>query len=309
MGTSFIQRVRPSPLHPADRRDLVDLAREVPPDGRVTERAEDLAGLLDHLGLPRLLRLLVAGSIPPLWYEIAVLHFRGSFQSRYMWLPVAYLPLEMAAGFLAGAVDTRTTRTLFRALSWGTAALGAFGTLMHLRGVRRQMGGLYNWRYNGLTGPPVIAPPQVALFGLLGALGVSGGSAREVIRRLRLLEVTGQLLLAVEAGYYHYQNYYADRVQYTPVMLAPALALVQAAAEGPGGPLRRAGRRLEALLSAVATLAGLVGFAFHVKNVRSRTGGLSWQNLFYGAPLVAPLQLTGQGLLGLVAAYFDRGRK
>ncbi len=304
MALRLVERARPSALRPVDPGDLVDLAREVP----VAERAAGLAGLLDHLGLPRLLRVLVAGAIPPLWYEIAVLHFRGSFQSRYMWLPVAYLPLEMTAGFLAAAVDTAMTRRLFRALSWGTAALGAFGTAMHLRGVRRQMGGFYNWRYNGLTGPPVVAPPQVALFGLIGALGVSGAGTRAVIRRLRLLEVAGQLLLAVEAGYFHYQNYYANRVQYTPVILAPALALVQAAAEGPAGPPRRVGRRLEALLSAVAALAGLVGFGFHVKNVRSRTGGFSWQNLFYGAPLVAPLQLTGQGLLGLLAAYFDRGR-
>ncbi|MDP9352507.1 MAG: hypothetical protein M3P51_13350, partial [Chloroflexota bacterium] len=240
------------------------------------------------------------------WYEIAVLHYRGSFHSRYMWAPLAYLPLQMVAGLVAGVADNRPTRGIFRALSWGTVALGAVGTLMHLRGVRRQMGGLYEWRYNGMTGPPIIAPPQVAIFGLVGALGTSGGNTRELVRRLRLIEAVAQLLLAGEAGYYHYANYYANKLQYVPVTLAPALAVAQAAAETPMAPVRRAGCSLEEVLSTAATLSGLVGFGFHFRNVRNRTGGVSWQNLFYGAPLVAPLQLSGQGLLGLLAAYFDR---
>jgi hypothetical protein len=226
-----------------------------------------------------------------------------------MWLPLVYLPLEMVGGFLAGAVDTLTTRRMFGLLSWGTVALGAFGTLMHMRGVRRQMGGFYTWRYNIMTGPPIIAPPQVALFGLIGALSTNGGTTQVMVHRLRRLEVAALLLLAVEAGHSHYQNYYANPVQYVPVLLAPALALAQAAAEVSSVPIQRAGQRLEAVLAAAATLAGLVGFGFHVRNVHSRSGGFSWQNLFYGAPLVAPLQLSGQGLLGLLAAYFDRRRR
>lgn len=300
MTVSIIERAGPRAMPVADRRPDRGPVRAAWQGGRT--------GLPDRFGLPRLLRLLVAGSIPPLWYEIAVLHYRGSFQSRYMWLPVAYLPLEMAAGFLAAAVDTPATRRLFRALSWGTAALGAFGTAMHLRGVRRQMGGLYEWRYNGLTGPPVAAPPQVAIFGLVGALGAADGARGGLGRDLRLLGALSELLVALEAGHDHTQNYYANPVQYTPVLLAPALALAQVGAAAPRGPFRRAARRLEGPLALAAALAGLVGFGFHLKNVRGRTGGFSWQNLFYGAPIVAPLQLSGQGLLGLLAAYFDRGR-
>lgn len=313
MAISRLKRTAPSLACEVDLDDLVDLVWKAAPGsgepGALWRQVKEVPKIMQRLGLPRLLRLLVAGSMPPLWYEIAMLHFRGSFQSKFMWLPIAYLPLEMAAAFLSGAIDTRTTRRLFRSLSWGTAALGTFGTLMHLRGMRRQMGGLYLWRYNGMTGPPVIAPPQVALFGLIGMLGAGDERPRELTRQLRLIEVAGQLLLAVEAGHSHYQNYYAYRLQYTPVILAPALAVAQAAAVAPRAPIRRAGRWLEAPLSAAATLAGLVGFAFHFKNIRDRAGGLSWQNFFYGAPLVAPLQLSGQGLLGLLAAYFDPERR
>lgn len=309
MAVSLVEWVRSNEQPEVEVRKLLHLVPVASPDGLIPRKLEEATGLLDRIGLPRLLRLVVAGSMPPLWYEIAVLHYRGSYQSRFMWLPVTYIPVVMAGGFLSAAVDTPGTRRLFRALSWGTFALGAFGTLMHLRGVRRQMGGLYEWRYNGMTGPPVVAPPQVALFGLVGLLGTSDDGNRELVHRLRLIEIAGQLLLAVEAGYYHYENYYANPVQYTPVTLAPALAVAQAAAELPISPVRTAGRRMEAVLSAAATLAGLVGFGFHIKNVRSRAGGFSWQNLFYGAPLVAPLQLSGQGLLGLLAAYFDRARR
>jgi hypothetical protein len=308
MEVSLFKRPKPDLVRTIDGDDVLELMRTPVFDslpGKVT-RATAMVG---RLGLPRLLSLLVAGSISPLWYEIALLHYRGSFQSPDMWLPLAYLPLEMAGGLVAGAVDTRATRQLFRLLSWGALALGVFGTLMHLRGVRRQMGGFYTWRYNAMTGPPVIAPPQVALFGLISALSTSGATTQTMVHRPRRLDVAAQLLLAVEAGYSHYQNYYGNPVQYVPVLLAPALALAQAAAEVSNVPMGRAGQRLEVVLAATAMLAGLVGFGFHIRNVRSRSGGFSWQNLFYGAPLVAPLQLSGQGLLGLLAAYFDRRRR
>ena len=43
---------------------------------------------------------------------------------------------------------------------------------------------------------------------------------------------------------------------------------------------------------------GLAGTGFHSYNVTKRPGGLSWQNLFYAAPLGAPMALMLAGLLG-----------
>jgi hypothetical protein len=63
------------------------------------------------------------------------------------------------------------------------------------------------------------------------------------------------------------------------------------------------------VLSAVAVAAGIAGFGFHLWNVSKRAGGFSWQNFFYGAPAGAPLQLSGQGVLGLLAGFFDPRRK
>jgi hypothetical protein len=47
-----------------------------------------------------------------------------------------------------------------------------------------------------------------------------------------------------------------------------------------------------------AAITGLIGTGFHFYNVGKRTGGFSWQNLFYGAPLGAPFAILLAGLVG-----------
>src|SRR5215213_671530 len=117
MEVSLFKRPRPNQVRTIARGDVAELLHAPVFHDLAPETLVRTTAILGRLGLPRLLRLMVAGSIPPLWYEIAILHYRGSFQSRWMWLPLAYLPLEMVGGILAGANDTPTTRRLFRALS------------------------------------------------------------------------------------------------------------------------------------------------------------------------------------------------
>jgi hypothetical protein len=45
---------------------------------------------------------------------------------------------------------------------------------------------------------------------------------------------------------------------------------------------------------------GIAGTGFHLYNVTKRPGGFSWHNLFYGAPLGAPVALLLSGALGAV---------
>jgi hypothetical protein len=56
------------------------------------------------------------------------------------------------------------------------------------------------------------------------------------------------------------------------------------------------------MLAGIALATGLGGFGFHIYNVTKREGGISWQNLFYGAPLGAPWAITLSGLAGLAAS-------
>lgn len=109
--------------------------------------------------------------------EAALLHFRGSFQSRYMWLPVTIPPVA-AAMLVAGAA-----RPSHRRLSAGrrwlqlTVVLGFGGAAFHARGISRMMGGWRNWSQNVVDGPPLPAPPSFA------ALALAGLAALELIER------------------------------------------------------------------------------------------------------------------------------
>ena len=52
---------------------------------------------------------------------------------------------------------------------------------------------------------------------------------------------------------------------------------------------------------AIATAVGGAGWAFHAYNTLRRPGGMRWLNLFYAAPMGAPMALSLAGLLGLTA--------
>jgi hypothetical protein len=100
--------------------------------------------------------------------EAALLHFRGAYHNKVMWLPVTITPLAaivLARAALGGRVSWITTAALAV-----TAALGLAGPGFHAYGISRNMGGWRNWRQNLFAGPPLPAPP--AYTGLaIAALG------------------------------------------------------------------------------------------------------------------------------------------
>jgi hypothetical protein len=108
---------------------------------------------------------------------VSLLHFRGSFQNPFMWLPITLPPI--AALLTAGsaierphAAGHRFTRAWLRL----TAALGVGGVGFHAYGVSRAMGGWRNWSQNVLDGPPLPAPPS---FSALAVAGLAALRLRE----------------------------------------------------------------------------------------------------------------------------------
>lgn len=104
---------------------------------------------------------LAAGGLLGTVGEVGLLHFRGSFQNPFMWLPVSLPPV--AALLTAKAACERRAprgRLLTRAWLWLTAVLGVGGVGFHAYGVSRAMGGWSNWRQNVVDGPPLPAPPS-----------------------------------------------------------------------------------------------------------------------------------------------------
>ena len=117
-------------------------------------RRESGTDLLNGRELAAVSALALAGETA----EVALLHFRGAFHNPFMYLPVTVPPLA-AAGLATEAMwPDRRRRRATRALLHAVSALGVVGTLFHVAGVARNMGGWRNWRQTALQGPPTPAP-------------------------------------------------------------------------------------------------------------------------------------------------------
>lgn len=109
--------------------------------------------------------------------EAALLHFRGAYHNKAMWLPVSIPPLTALA--LGRAALTGRANWITTAALAATAALGLLGSAFHAYGVSRNMGGWRNWRQNLLAGPPIPAPPAFT------GLAIAGLGALLLMRRAR----------------------------------------------------------------------------------------------------------------------------
>ena len=120
-------------------------------------------GKLRWFGLPagRLLSALTGLGLMGTVGEAGLMHFRGSFQNPFMWLPVS-LPPVAAALMGKAAVESggRRDRPLTRTWLGVTSLMGLAGVGFHAYGVSRAMGGWRNWTQNVVDGPPLPAPPS-----------------------------------------------------------------------------------------------------------------------------------------------------
>jgi hypothetical protein len=289
----------------------------------------------------RSLALLTAGTSVISGLEVAYEHYRGSYSRRVMYTPVIMSVLLAAAG-IAGFFSRRMARTVLRLVSTVTLIDAAVGFYFHVRGIERKPGG---WRLpltNMIMGPPIFAP---LLFGTSAYLGliasylqreddsnisVSGKdtflagflpsrerrqflSAEQDIREGRFQRqvaiVTGisALLSGFEAFYSHYKNNFRYAAQWTPIILAPALAVASFVSV----KSRRVVTTALPVLSLLALADAAVGFYYHGRGVRRRPGGTKHllYNVMYGPPIFAPLLFGAAGMLGILASLLRRKRK
>jgi hypothetical protein len=144
---------------------------------------------------------------------------------------------------------------------------------------------------------------------VLGAVVVaSGRSARRegpanppeprLSAEARKLEGAAALLAAsvlADSAMEHYRGSFENPGMFAPLVSA-TLALV-AGVEGAAIGAAR-GRAFRKTAFRLSIGVGAAGLAFHVYNIFKRPGGLSWLNLFYGAPVGAPAALALAGLVG-----------
>ena len=96
----------------------------------------------------------------------------------------------------------------------------------------------------------------------------------------------------------HYRGSFANRAMVTPLLVSSLMLAISAHGTRDRRP---AIHRARHAVSVLAAGTGLLGTGFHVWNVLKRPGRLDWQNLFYGAPVGAPMAILLAGLLGAAA--------
>lgn len=106
------------------------------------------------------------------------------------------------------------------------------------------------------------------------------------------------LSVLADSGMEHYRGSFENRAMYTPLVVS--LLSLAAGLHGGMDSNPAAHRARDAIyLSAAAT--GVIGNGFHLYNILKRPGGLGWANLFYAAPIGAPIAMLLSGALGAAA--------
>ena len=140
--------------------------------GFAGDRVAAQRGRVRIFGLPpgRVLCALVAAGLAGTISEVGLLHYRGSFQNPFMWLPVSVPSVAAALTAKAALEPGRQLRPHRLTRSWLrlTAFLGIAGVGFHGYGISRAMGGWRNWQQNVVDGPPLPAPPSFSALAIAG---------------------------------------------------------------------------------------------------------------------------------------------
>jgi hypothetical protein len=104
--------------------------------------------------------------------QAGVLHYRGAFNNPLMYAPLTVPALAVLVSAWAALAPSGAALLALAVLLWLTFLTGFVGLGMHLRGLSRQMGGLYVWLFNLLEGPPAWAPALFIGFAAVGLVAV-----------------------------------------------------------------------------------------------------------------------------------------
>lgn len=141
-----------------------------------------------------------------------------------------------------------------------------------------------------MTGVPALsASRQVA-----AAPSITVAAGRDLNRAAGTIALS----VLIDSAMEHYRGDFHNPFMATPLLTAAASLAVSVHGVADRGDDARLARDAT---YAVAGMVGVVGTGFHVYNVTKRVGGFSWQNLFYAAPIGAPMAMALSGLVGFLA--------
>lgn len=122
-----------------------------------------------------------------------------------------------------------------------------------------------------------------------------------------IITAASAIFSGFEAWYSHYKNNFRYAAQWTPIILAPALAATSILAIRNEGIAKRA---LPAVSLVVAADAA-VGFFYHARGIARRPGGKKHlvYNIVYGPPIFAPLLFGAAAMFGLLTSMLRSSGK
>ena len=124
--------------------------------------------------------------------------------------------------------------------------------------------------------------------------GATLRAARRLNRATGILATSVLLDSAVE----HYRGSFKNPAMVVPLIVS---ALTLGGSTHGTADKRPGAHRARQAIYATGAVSGLLGTGFHIYNVLKRPGAASLQNLFYGAPVGAPMAILLAGLLGSAA--------
>jgi hypothetical protein len=253
--------------------------------------------MMRRLPAPRMVvELFAAGNLAFLAVDVYVAHSVNAFERPQEWIPLALsiaAPLLLVIGWIAGR-----DRLIGLSVGWASVAVGIAGMLFHLQSHFFEEQTIRNLVYTA----PFVAPLAYAGVGLLLILDrmVDTDSLEwaQWVVFLALGGFTGNFVLSLAD---HAQNGFFNRGEWIPVAasaLAVAFLLMMVVR-----PLDPALLRATALLLALETLVGVLGFALHLRANMARPGESVWARFIYGAPIFAPLLFANLAILAGIGLW------
>lgn len=161
-----------------------------------------------------------------------------------------------------------------------------------------------------LTPERAVARPVADIRGV-GAKGLkrpwrrrrAARSTEAVARAAQRLNLGSALLglsVLADSSVEHYRGMFNNKAMFLPLLASAAT--IATSLHGAHDETAEA-HDLRRAVAMTAATTGIVGGGFHLYNVGKRDGGLSWDNLFYSAPLGAPYALILAGTLATAAEH------
>ncbi len=120
--------------------------------------------------------------------------------------------------------------------------------------------------------------------------------------RVLLLAVSAMyLVIFLQVTMFHYRQNFRSAAMWSPVVEAPLIALVAAAAAFVNSAVLL---QVTGILLIIGVVSGLGGFYYHVRGVGERVGGYRMNNFLIGPPVMLPLTISAVSALGLFALYW-----